>query len=133
MGGFLKGLGVGRRGSPSHDGNPFPDRSPLAGAMKDRSELSRIEFGKTRVRLTKDLSVMNPALKEGIEGLVVGKLANYTLKVQFTAVTVGVNWQDCDIVEGVTGMPSGAPPREHPALRGAPKETPKPASVGTPP
>jgi hypothetical protein len=97
--------------------------------MKDRSELSRIEFGRTRVRLTKDLTVMNPALVEGSQGLVVGKLANYTLKVQFPAVTVGVNWQDCDIVEGATGMPAGAPAREHPALRGAPKEN---ASSATP-
>ena len=89
--------------------------------MRDRSELTRIEFGKTRVRLTKDQTVMNAALVEGAQGLVIGKLANYTLKVRFPAVTVGVNWQDCDIVEGASGMPEGAPAREHPALRGAPK------------
>jgi hypothetical protein len=85
--------------------------------VKDRSELSRVEFFKTRVRLTKDLTVMNPALVEGAQGLVVGKLANYTLKVRFPAVTVGVNWQDCEIVEGVYGMPEGSPGPVHPILR----------------
>jgi hypothetical protein len=94
--------------------------------MKDRSELSRVELNRTRVRLNKDLSVMNPSLVEGTEGLVVGKLANYTLKVRFPAVTVGVNWQDCDIMEGVFGMPEHAPARLHPVLRGRPGE-------GTPP
>lgn len=92
--------------------------------MKDRSELSRVKFGETRVRLSKDLSVMNSALVEGTEGLVVGRLANYTLKVRFHAVTVGVSWQDLDIVEGATGMPPGSPPKDHPALRGAPKTEP---------
>ncbi len=96
--------------------------------MKDRSELARIKHGETRVRLTKDLSVMNPALVEGIEGLVVGMLANYTLKVRFHAVTVGVSWQDLDIVEGAKGMPPGSPPKEHPALRGAPKPGASPPS-----
>jgi hypothetical protein len=90
--------------------------------MKDRSELSKVEYGRTRVRLTKDLTVMNPALVEGSEGLVLGRLANYTLKVRFPAVTVGVNWQDCDIVEGVFGMPEGAPAKRLPAQRGAPPE-----------
>ncbi|MDE1820380.1 MAG: hypothetical protein KGJ23_06855 [Euryarchaeota archaeon] len=96
--------------------------------MKDRSELARVKFGETRVRLTKDLTVMNPGLVEGTEGLVVGKLANYTLKVRFHVVTVGVNWQDLDIVEGASGMPPGTAPREHPALRGAPKPVTPPPS-----
>ncbi|MCI4331496.1 MAG: hypothetical protein L3K19_06585 [Thermoplasmata archaeon] len=74
--------------------------------MKDRNELHRIVFNKTRIILTRDLSVMNPNLVEGASGLVVGKLASYTLKVAFPKVTVGVNWQDCDIVEGRTGMPT---------------------------
>lgn len=65
---------------------------------------------------------MNPALVEGSEGLVLGRLANYTLKVRFPAVTVGVNWQDCDIMEGVFGMPEGAPAKRLPAQRGAPPE-----------
>ncbi len=76
--------------------------------MKDRSEIGRIEFGKTRVILTRDLSVMNPNLVPGAQGLVVGKLASYTLKVAFPLVTVGVNWRDCDLVEGKTGMPTVA-------------------------
>jgi hypothetical protein len=76
--------------------------------MKDRSELQRVVFGQTRVILTRDLSVMNPNLVEGSSGLVVGKLATYTLKVAFPKVTVGVNWQDCDIVEGRYGMPTDA-------------------------
>jgi hypothetical protein len=76
--------------------------------MKDRNELHRIVFNQTRVVLTRDLSVMNPNLVEGASGLVVGKLASYTLKVAFPKVTVGVNWQDCDLVEGKTGMPTDA-------------------------
>lgn len=76
--------------------------------MKDRSELQRVVFQQTRVVLTRDLSVMNPNLVEGASGLVIGKLANYTLKVAFPKVTVGVSWQDCDIVEGRTGMPTDA-------------------------
>lgn len=101
--------------------------------MKDRSEIQRVEFGKTRVRLTKDLSVMNPALTEGTQGLVVGKLANYTLKVRFNAVTVGVNWQDCDIVEGVYGMPEGAAPKPHPAIRNRPPDDAPPPPPPPPP
>jgi hypothetical protein len=92
--------------------------------MKDRSELSRVEFGKTRIRLTKDLTTMNPALVEGLQGLAVGKLANYTMKVRFPTVTVGINWQDCDIVEGVYGMPEPPPMKPLPAQRGAPAEPP---------
>jgi hypothetical protein len=88
--------------------------------MEDRSELSRIVFGQTRVVLTRDLSVMNPNLVEGAQGLVVGKLANYTLKVAFPKVTVGVSWQDCDIVVGRTGMPTDAE---------QPKVIPKPRSI----
>ena len=76
--------------------------------MEDRAELSRIVFGQTRVILTRDLSIMNPNLVPGAQGLVVGKLANYTLKVAFPKVTVGVNWQDCDIVVGKTGMTTDA-------------------------
>lgn len=76
--------------------------------MRERSELQRIVFEETRVRLTRDLTVMNPALVVGAQGLVIGKLANYTLKVAFPRVTVGVNWQDCDIVEGARGMPTEA-------------------------
>jgi len=88
--------------------------------MRDRSELSRIVFGQTRVVLTRDLSVMNPNLVEGASGLVLGKLANYTLKVAFPAVTVGVGWQDCDIVEGKSGMPTNADqPKVIPRPRGA--------------
>ena len=85
--------------------------------MRDRDEVKRVEFGRTRVRLTKDMSVMNPALVEGAQGLVVGMLANYTLKVRFPAVTVGVNWQDCEIMEGVYGMPEGDSGPLHPVLR----------------
>ena len=88
--------------------------------MKDRSELQRIVFGQTRVVLTRDLSVMNQNLVEGSSGLVVGKLATYTLKVAFPKVTVGVNWQDCDIVVGKTGMPTDAE---------QPKVIPKPRSI----
>ncbi len=76
--------------------------------MKDRDELQRVVFNQTRVILVRDLSVMNPNLVPGSQGLVVGKLANYTLKVAFPKVTVGVNWRDCDIVEGKTGMPTEA-------------------------
>ena len=82
--------------------------SAMPGGMEDRNELSRIVFGETRVVLTHDLSVMNPNLVVGSQGLVVGKLANYTLKVAFPKVTVGINWKDCDIVEGKTGMPTEA-------------------------
>ena len=94
---------------------------PVAAAMEDRSELSRIVFGQTRVVLTRDLSVMNPNLVVGAQGLVVGKLANYTLKVAFPQVTVGVNWKDCDIVPGKTGMPT---------LADQPKVIPKPRQMG---
>ncbi len=89
--------------------------------MKDRSELKRIVMGETRLILTRDLSVMNPNLVVGAQGLAVGKLANYVIKVAFPAVTVGVNWQDCDIVEGKSGMPSQAE---------QPKMIPKPRSMG---
>lgn len=89
--------------------------------MEDRSELGRIEFGKTRVVLNRDLSVMNPNLVSGSQGLVVGKLANYTLKVAFPQVTVGVNWKDCDIVEGKFGMPT---------LADQPRVIPKPRHMG---
>lgn len=65
-------------------------------------------FQQTRVVLTRDLSIMNPNLVEGASGLVIGKLANYTLKVAFPKVTVGVSWQDCDILEGKSGMPTDA-------------------------
>lgn len=89
--------------------------------MRDRSDLSRIVFGQTRVILVRDLSVMNPNLIAGASGLVVGKLASYTLKVAFPKVTVGVNWQDCDIIEGKTGMPTDAD---------QPKVIPKPRQMG---
>ncbi|MGC2034254.1 MAG: hypothetical protein WA761_02270 [Thermoplasmata archaeon] len=89
--------------------------------MKDRSELGRIVFGQSRVILTRDLSVMNPNLAVGSQGLVVGKLASYTLKVAFPRVTVGVSWQDCDIVEGKTGMPTDAD---------QPKVIPRPRHMG---
>ncbi len=89
--------------------------------MEDRSELEKIEFGKTRVVLTRDLSVMNGNLVPGSQGLVIGKLANYTLKVAFPKVTVGVNWRDCDIVPGKTGMPTEAE---------QPKVIPKPRHMG---
>ncbi|HYK92477.1 MAG TPA: hypothetical protein VEY07_00330 [Thermoplasmata archaeon] len=88
--------------------------------MEDRAELGRIVFGQTRVVLTRDLSIMNPNLVPGAQGLVVGKLANYTLKVAFPKVTVGVNWQDCDIVSGVTGMPTQAE---------QPKDIPRPRQI----
>ncbi len=89
--------------------------------MQDREELSRIVFGETRVILTRDLSVMNSNLVAGSQGLVIGKLANYTLKVAFPRVTVGVNWRDCDIVAGKTGMPTEAD---------QPKVIPKPRHMG---
>ncbi|MCI4349323.1 MAG: hypothetical protein L3J93_03785 [Thermoplasmata archaeon] len=89
--------------------------------MKDRSELQRVVFQQTRVILVRDLSTMNPNLVVGAQGMVVGKLASYTLKVAFPKVTVGVNWQDLDIVEGKTGMPTDAD---------QPKDIPKPRSIG---
>ena len=89
--------------------------------MDDRKDLERIVFGETRVVLTRDLSVMNPNLVPGAQGLVVGKLANYTLKVAFPRVTVGVSWRDCDVVAGKTGMPTDAD---------QPKVIPKPRHMG---
>ena len=89
--------------------------------MQDREELRRVVLGETRVVLTRDLSVMNPNLVAGSQGLVVGKLATYTLKVAFPRVTVGVNWQDCDLVAGKTGMPTEAE---------QPKVVPKPRQMG---
>ncbi len=88
--------------------------------MNDRSELSQIVDGQSRVILTRDLSVMNPNLVVGAQGLVIGRLANYTLKVAFPKVTVGVNWQDCEIVPGKTGMPTDAD---------QPKVIPKPRHI----
>jgi hypothetical protein len=89
--------------------------------MKDRSELQRIVPNQTRVILTRDLSIMNPNLVEGSIGLVVGGLASYTLKVAFPSVTVGVNWQDCDIDPRRTGMPTSEE---------QPKVIPKPRAMG---
>jgi hypothetical protein len=89
--------------------------------MEDRSELERIVFGQTRVILNRDLSTMNPNLAAGSQGLVIGKIANYTLKVAFPKVTVGINWRDCDIVPGKTGMPTDAD---------QPKVVPKPRHMG---
>ncbi len=89
--------------------------------MEDRSQLDRVVIGQTRVILNRDLSVMNPNLVAGSQGLVVGKLASYTLKVAFPNVSVGVNWKDCDIVEGKTGMPT---------LADQPKVVPKPRTMG---
>jgi hypothetical protein len=89
--------------------------------MEDRGELEQIVFGQTRVILNRDLSVMNPNLVAGSQGLVVGKIANYTLKVQFPRVTVGISWKDCDIVRGKTGMPT---------LEEQPKVIPKPRTMG---
>jgi len=89
--------------------------------MQDREELQKIVMGQTRVVLTRDLSTMNPNLVPGSQGLVIGKLANYTLKVAFPKVTVGVNWRDCDLVEGKTGMPTDAD---------QPKVVPKPRHMG---
>ncbi len=88
--------------------------------MKDRSDLNRIVVNQTRVILTRDLSVMNPNLVEGAQGLVIGTLANYTLKVAFPKVTVGVNWKDCEVLEGKTGMPTDAE---------QPKSIPKPKQI----
>lgn len=89
--------------------------------MEDRAELDQIVVNQTRVTLTRDLSVMNGNLVAGSQGLVVGKLANYTLKVAFPRVTVGINWRDCDIVHGKTGMPTDAE---------QPKLIPKPRHMG---
>jgi hypothetical protein len=89
--------------------------------MEDRDELARVVLGETVVILTRDLSVMNPNLVTGSLGLVVGKLANYTLKVAFPRVTVGVNWKDCDIVPGRKGMPT---------LEDQPRVIPKPRTMG---
>ncbi len=89
--------------------------------MQDRNQLEKVVIGQTRVVLTRDLSVMNPNLVAGSQGLVVGKLATYTLKVAFPNVSVGVNWQDCDIVEGKTGMPT---------LADQPRVVPKPRTMG---
>ncbi len=89
--------------------------------MEDTKELERIVIGETRVTLNRDLSVMNPNLVAGSQGLVVGKIANYTLKVAFPKVTVGINWRDCDIVAGKTGMPTDAE---------QPKVIPKPRHMG---
>jgi len=89
--------------------------------MEERGDLERIVFGKSRVVLSRDLSVMNPNLVAGSQGLVIGKLASYTLKVSFPKVTVGVNWKDCDIVPGKTGMPTDAD---------QPKVVPKPRHMG---
>ncbi len=89
--------------------------------MKDKDELGRVVFGETVVVLTRDLSVMNPNLVPGAQGLVVGKLANYTLKVAFPRVTVGIGWQDCEIVEGRTGMPTDSE---------QPKMIPRPRAMG---
>jgi len=89
--------------------------------MQDKEELNRIVMGQSRVVLTRDLSTMNPNLVVGAQGLVIGKLANYTLKVAFPKVTVGVNWQDCDVVPGKTGMPTDAD---------QPKVVPKPRHMG---
>ena len=89
--------------------------------MEDTKELERIVVGETRVILSRDLSVMNPNLVAGSQGLVVGKIANYTLKVAFPKVTVGINWRDCDIVAGKTGMPTDAD---------QPKVIPKPRHMG---
>ena len=89
--------------------------------MEDRAELGRIVLNQTRVVLTRDLSVTNPNLVPGSQGLVIGKLANYTLKVAFPRVTVGVGWRDCEIVVGKTGMPTEAD---------QPKVLPKPRHMG---
>ena len=89
--------------------------------MEDRSELERVVLGQTRIILNRDLSTMNPNLVQGSQGLVVGKIANYTLKVAFPKVTIGINWRDCDIVPGKTGMPTDAD---------QPKVVPKPRHMG---
>ncbi len=89
--------------------------------MEDRKELERVVIGQTVVRVNKDLSVMNPNLAEGSTGLVVGKIANYTLKVAFPRVTVGVSWRDLDVVPGLAGMPTESE---------QPKLIPKPRTMG---
>ena len=89
--------------------------------MRDKGELEHVVFGQTRVIVTRDLSSTNPNLVVGSQGLVVGKLANFTLKVAFPHVTVGVNWQDIDIIPGKTGMPTEAE---------QPKVIPKPRTMG---
>ncbi|HEY1198231.1 MAG TPA: hypothetical protein VGG32_05845 [Thermoplasmata archaeon] len=89
--------------------------------MEDRGELDRVVFGETRVILNRDMSNMNPNLVAGSQGLVIGTLAPYTLKVAFPKVTVGVNWKDCDIVPGKTGMPTDAD---------QPKVVPQPRTMG---
>jgi hypothetical protein len=89
--------------------------------MEERAELERIRFGETRIVLNRDLSNTNPNLVVGAQGLVVGTLANYTLKVAFPKVTVGVSWRDCDIVPDKTGMPTDAD---------QPKVVPKPRHMG---
>jgi hypothetical protein len=89
--------------------------------MEDRGELERVVFGETRVVLNRDMSNTNANLVAGSQGLVVGTLAPYTLKVAFPRVTVGVNWRDCDIVPGKTGMPTDAD---------QPKVIPKPRQMG---
>ena len=89
--------------------------------MEDRSELDRVVVGQTRVILNRDLSNTNANLVTGSQGLVVGSLATYTLKVAFPKVTVGVSWKDCDIVPGKTGMPTDAD---------QPKVVPKPRHMG---
>jgi len=113
-------VSLGRRGvrTPA-----LSDRVPrgLGSNVQDREELRRVVFGQTRVILTRDLSTMNPNLVAGSQGLVIGKLANYTLKVAFPKVTVGVNWRDCDLVERKVGMPTDAD---------QPKVVPKPRHMG---
>ncbi len=64
---------------------------------------------------------MNPNLVPGAQGLVIGKLANYTLKVAFPRVTVGVSWRDCEIVPDKIGMPTDAE---------QPKALPRPRAMG---
>jgi len=89
--------------------------------MEDQDELKRVVVGQTRVILNRDLSTMNPNLVAGSQGLVVGTLATYTLKIAFPKVTIGVNWRDCDVVAGKTGMPTEAE---------QPKVVPKPRHMG---
>jgi hypothetical protein len=89
--------------------------------MEDRKELDRIVLGESRVVLTRDLTTTNPNLVPGSQGLVVGRLSSYTLKVAFPRVTVGVSWRDCDLVPGKTGMPTEAE---------QPKVIPKPRHMG---
>jgi len=89
--------------------------------MEDRADLDHVVAGQTRVILNRDLSATNPNLVVGAQGLVIGTLATYTLKVAFPRVTVGVSWRDCDIVPGKTGMPTDAD---------QPKVVPKPRHMG---